>query len=79
MPIIPLAIAGAYEAWPRWRALPIPAPVFLPRASGRLAVSIGAPIDSRQLAEMPREQVLTRLFEEISHCKERAEQMRQRT
>ena len=43
MPIVPIGIAGAYDAWPRWRAYPIPAPLFLPAGKGTIAVSVGPP------------------------------------
>jgi 1-acyl-sn-glycerol-3-phosphate acyltransferase len=76
MPVVPLAIAGAYEAWPRWRMLPTPAPIVLPRGRGSLAVSIGSALDSCQLAKLPREQMLVRLCSEINQCRERAEKLR---
>src|SRR3954447_16839713 len=29
-PIVPVGLAGAYDAWPSWRTYPIPSPLFLP-------------------------------------------------
>jgi 1-acyl-sn-glycerol-3-phosphate acyltransferase len=77
-PVVPVGIAGAFEAWPRWRPLPMPAPLFLPAAKGALAVSIGRPLDGAKLAELPREQLLTTLFDELSAAHQRAKRL-QRT
>src|SRR5207245_4126121 len=78
MPIVPVGIAGAYEAWPRWRPYPVPAAAFLPVRPGALAVSIGPTIDSRDLGDQPREAVLARLFQAVEKCQERAERLRRR-
>lgn len=77
-PILPVGIAGAYDAWPIWRKYPIPAPLFLPPARGTIAVAVGEPIDSARLAELPREEALTLLFEEIHKMQARAEALRRR-
>jgi 1-acyl-sn-glycerol-3-phosphate acyltransferase len=78
MPIVPVGIAGAYDAWPRWRAYPIPAPLFLPAGKGTMAVSIGPPVNSRCFADTPRERVLADLFGRIQDVQERAERLRRR-
>jgi 1-acyl-sn-glycerol-3-phosphate acyltransferase len=75
-PVVPVGIAGAYEAWPRWRPFPIPAPLFLPAQKGRIAVSIGRPLDGRQLAELSRERLLADLFEELQKAFENANHLR---
>jgi 1-acyl-sn-glycerol-3-phosphate acyltransferase len=75
-PIVPIGIAGAYDAWPRWRALPTPAPLFPPVGKGTVAVSVGQPIDSRRYLGMEREQVLAELFAAIQQVQERAEWLR---
>ena len=77
-PVVPVGIAGAFEAWPRWRPLPMPAPLFLPATKGALAVSIGRPLNGAKLAELPREQLLTTLFDELSAAHQRAKRL-QRT
>jgi hypothetical protein len=78
MPIVPVGIAGAYEAWPRWRPYPIPAPLFWPARKGTIAVSIGKPVNSQCYADKPREQVLDDLFGRIKEVYERAERLRRK-
>ncbi len=78
MPIVPIGIAGAYDAWPRWRAYPIPAPLFLPAGKGTIAVSVGRPMNSRLFAGQPRDKVLADLFVELQKQKDRAERLRRK-
>ena len=75
-PVVPVGIAGAYQAWPRHRLFPIPAPLFLPAQRGRIAVSIGRPLDGRRLAELPREQLLDELFQELKKVHDKAQRLR---
>src|SRR4051812_6765267 len=42
-PIVPIGIAGAFEAWSRDRKLPRLAPLFLPASHRTIAVSVGPP------------------------------------
>jgi 1-acyl-sn-glycerol-3-phosphate acyltransferase len=76
MPIVPIGIAGAYDAWPRWRPYPLPAPLFMPGTKGTIAVSVGRPIDSRRFAQQSRETVLADLFVELQKQKEKAQRLR---
>jgi 1-acyl-sn-glycerol-3-phosphate acyltransferase len=78
MAVVPVGIAGAYEAWPRSRTYPAPAPVFLPPRPGTLAVAVGPPLDSRSLADEPREVVLAKLFAAVEACQQQAEKLRRR-
>ncbi len=77
-PIVPVGIAGAFDAWPRTRVLPIPAPVCFPGCAGRLSVALGKPLDARRFAELPREQALRELFDKIHDEQVRAEKRRPR-
>jgi 1-acyl-sn-glycerol-3-phosphate acyltransferase len=79
MSIVPVGIAGAFEAWPRRRPCPVPAPLFFPVRPGTLAVSVGRPIDSTTLANQPRETVLAKLFAAVEACQLEAEQLRRRS
>jgi 1-acyl-sn-glycerol-3-phosphate acyltransferase len=76
--IVPVGIAGAYAAWPRERAYPIPAPLFLPPWDGTLAVSVGKPIDSAIYKGLGRAEVLADLEKRIHAVQARAEQLRRR-
>jgi 1-acyl-sn-glycerol-3-phosphate acyltransferase len=75
-PIVPVGVAGAYESWPRTRMLPILSPVFWPAGKGRMAVSIGKPLDGAALAERPRAEVLQLLHANLLERKARAEHLR---
>jgi 1-acyl-sn-glycerol-3-phosphate acyltransferase len=74
--IVPVGIAGAYEAWPIWRNLPIPAPLFWPAHAGTVAVSIGKPLAGEKYAAMSRDQCTRELFAEIQQVQARAERLR---
>ena len=76
MPIVPVGIAGAFDAWPRQRAFPLPAPLFWSSCRGTIAVSIGPPIQSTSLQEKPRAQALEELFLTVQKYQERAERLR---
>src|SRR5437773_1872047 len=78
VPIIPVGIAGAYDAWPIWRGYPVPAPLFLPAGPGTISVALGQPLDGRRYAEMPRDQALQQLFDKMRAEQERAEKLRRR-
>jgi 1-acyl-sn-glycerol-3-phosphate acyltransferase len=78
IPIVPIGIAGAYDAWPRWRAYPMPALAFTPAKKGTIAVSVGPAMDSRDFAGQPREKVLANLFVELQKQKERAQRLRRK-
>jgi 1-acyl-sn-glycerol-3-phosphate acyltransferase len=75
-PIVPVGIAGAYDAWPRWRRFPVPAPLFLPPGQGCLAVSVGKPLASHRFAKLPREKALTELHQALETLCRRAQRLR---
>jgi 1-acyl-sn-glycerol-3-phosphate acyltransferase len=66
VPLIPVAIAGAFEVWPRDRRVP---------HRGRVAVQFGPPIDVDQLQRLTDEQLLDLLRERLEQCLIRAQQM----
>ena len=74
--IVPVGIAGAYDAWPRWRPYPIPAPLFLPPWKGTVAVSIGKPIPSSHYDGLERGEVLADLEKRIHALHTRAVTLR---
>ncbi len=77
-PVIPVGIAGAYDAWPIWRKYPIPAPLFLPPWKGTIAASIGPPIDPARLNALPREQLVAELLSVLQKMHARAERLRRK-
>jgi 1-acyl-sn-glycerol-3-phosphate acyltransferase len=77
-PIIPIGIAGAYQALPRWRHYPRLAPLFLPAGAASLAVVAGKPLDGRRFAAMSREQSLEELFKAMQHVTHQAESLRRK-
>jgi 1-acyl-sn-glycerol-3-phosphate acyltransferase len=77
-PIVPIGIAGAYDAFPRWRPYPVPSPLFWPANKGAVAVSIGKPLDSKVYAGMEREQALAALFTELQKQQQQAEKLRRK-
>jgi 1-acyl-sn-glycerol-3-phosphate acyltransferase len=75
-PIVPVGIAGAFDALPHWRSVPRLAPLFWPGCRATIAVSIGKPIPSQPIAAMPREQALVELFGVLETVWRRAEKLR---
>jgi 1-acyl-sn-glycerol-3-phosphate acyltransferase len=75
-PIVPVGIAGAYDAWSMWRPLPVPAPLCLPAGRGTIAVAVGKPIDPRRYIELPREKAMQELFGKVQAIIEQAERVR---
>lgn len=78
VPVVPVGIAGAYEAWPRSRPLPVPAPLFLPAGRGTLAVSVGRPLGPAALLKGARKGMLETLSRAIREVQARAERLRRR-
>ena len=76
--IVPIGIAGAFEAYPRHKAAPIPSPLFLPATRRTVAVSIGEPLDSQRYQKRDREEALAELFQEIQKVQARAERLRRK-
>lgn len=57
-PIVPVGIAGAFDAWSRFMTVPKLAPLFLPPGPSTIAISVGEPIDPARYKEMKREAML---------------------
>ena len=77
-PVVPVGIAGTFDAWPRWSPLPIPAPVFLPAGRGTLAVSVGKALPSERFVDLSRDQLLADLTAQLQAVQERAERLRRK-
>lgn len=76
VPVVPAAIVGAYEAWPRWRKYPIPSPAFLPANRRSLGVAFGQPRKSADLRAMPRDDMLKLLENDVRQLMPIAERIR---
>jgi 1-acyl-sn-glycerol-3-phosphate acyltransferase len=77
-PIVPVGVAGAYEAFPRTLKLPRLSPLFLPASGAGVAVSVGRPLPAERYADLPREQMLRELFAELQKVQQRAECLRRK-
>jgi 1-acyl-sn-glycerol-3-phosphate acyltransferase len=78
VPIVPAGVAGAFDAWPRHRAWPLFAPLFLAPSGRRVAVAYGPPRDPATLDGLSREQVLAVLYDDIAAAVKEAEALRRK-
>jgi hypothetical protein len=78
VPIVPVGVAGAYEAYPRKAKFPKLSPLFWPATGNGVAVSVGRPIPSARFQKLPRERILDDLFGEVRAMVERAERLRRK-
>jgi 1-acyl-sn-glycerol-3-phosphate acyltransferase len=78
VPIVPVGIAGAYDAWPRWRKYPIPSPIFLAPNGRSIAVAYGRPREAAELLRLPRDEMLKILTDDIAQLVKEAEAVRRK-
>jgi 1-acyl-sn-glycerol-3-phosphate acyltransferase len=76
--IVPVGIAGAFEALPYWEKVPKLSPLLGEATKSSIAATVGRPIDSRRYEVMPREQALAELTEILQKLKDRAERIRRK-
>ncbi|MEY3023877.1 MAG: hypothetical protein RJA16_703 [Planctomycetota bacterium] len=62
--VLPMGVAGTFEAWPKGRSLP--------RPFGHIVLSVGDPIPSEELLAMPAEEAIGRLEREVAEQVARA-------
>ncbi len=77
-PIVPIGIAGAFEAWDRHTKLPLPAPLFMSPSERSMAVAIGPPRAASTVADLPREEMLKVLEADIAAQLAIAERIRRK-
>ncbi len=67
-PIVPCAIIGAFESWPRHAKRPALAPLFLPKSPGSIAVAFGEALPARYYRTWHRDAILKDLGERIAQA-----------
>ena len=67
--IIPVGIAGAFDAFPRSRLLPLLSPLFLPATRATLAAVVGKPLDLAYLATLSREEFVKAVFDAMQEVR----------
>jgi 1-acyl-sn-glycerol-3-phosphate acyltransferase len=77
-PIVPVGIAGAFDAWPRSRKLPWLSPLFLLPTRRTVAVVFGTPRDPSTLDGLSREQMLSALYDDLTAVAKQAEALRRK-
>jgi 1-acyl-sn-glycerol-3-phosphate acyltransferase len=78
VPVVPVGIAGAFEAMPYWEKVPKLCPLWLPATRSAMAAVVGPPLDGRRLGELSREQLLGELTTALQKVQQRAEQLRRK-
>jgi 1-acyl-sn-glycerol-3-phosphate acyltransferase len=79
VPIVPVGIAGAFEAYPRMSKLPKLSPLFLPATNHTIAAVVGKPLDPEQLLKLSREEFLRKVFDAIQAVQIKAEHLRRKS
>ncbi|QDU18892.1 lysophospholipid acyltransferase family protein [Urbifossiella limnaea] len=77
-PIVPVGIAGAFEAWNRFHRWPRFAPLLSEPQPGAIALSVGEPIDPTRYAGKPREWVVDDLHRVLVAQHAAAERLRRK-
>ena len=75
-PIVPVGVAGAYQAWPRHRKRPAAEPLWRGSAGRGIGVAFGKAIDPARYQGADREEMLADLENEIRVAYEAAERIR---
>jgi len=77
-PILPVGIAGAFEAWPRTQAAPKVSPILTTPRPGSISLSFGPVVRSSEIAKLSRPQQLEKIGELIKTEIARAEEIRRK-
>lgn len=75
-PIVPVGVAGAYQAWPPHRKLPLAEPLWRASAGRGIGVAFGKPIDPARYKGAGRAEMLADLGDEIRVAYEAAQRIR---
>jgi 1-acyl-sn-glycerol-3-phosphate acyltransferase len=77
-PIVPVGVAGAFEAMPRRAKWPRLSPLFWPATRSAIAVSVGKPIPPERYQAVGKDGLLDFLFNEVQAQVQRAEKLKRR-
>jgi 1-acyl-sn-glycerol-3-phosphate acyltransferase len=77
--IVPVGVAGAFEAYPRMNLVPRPSPLFWAPTGRALACSVGRPIPPERYKGLEREPLLDLLFGAVKDEVEKAERLVRRS
>jgi 1-acyl-sn-glycerol-3-phosphate acyltransferase len=77
-PIVPVGVAGAFDAFPRTSKAPRFSPLFMPATKGAFAVSVGKPLEAIRFVELPRDQSLKELEAAVQQMKDHAQRLRRK-
>lgn len=69
VPLVPVGVDGAFEAWPRTRRVPRPASI---------RVEIGPPLLPEEFDLMSDEALLAEMHRRVTECQQRAGRLRRR-
>jgi 1-acyl-sn-glycerol-3-phosphate acyltransferase len=75
VPIVPIGVAGAYEAFPRRAKLPRFSPLFWSSTGASVAISVGKPIPPQRYQAVGRDDLLDFLFQQVQAQVHRAEKL----
>ncbi len=78
VPVLPVGLAGGFEAFPKDAKLPRFSPLIGRPTGAGVAAVVGRPLDPKKLADLPREQFLDTLGREIETLHRRAEALRRK-
>ena len=67
VPLLPMALDGAAQAWPRTQKFPRP---------GRIGIQVGPPIPPQDVQALDDESLTARLAAEIAQCHRQARRLR---
>jgi 1-acyl-sn-glycerol-3-phosphate acyltransferase len=77
-PIVPIGIAGSFQAWSRHQKLPRLSPLFHAPTGAGIGVSVSRPIAPERIADLSREESLRLLHDELAQAFARAERLRRK-
>jgi 1-acyl-sn-glycerol-3-phosphate acyltransferase len=78
-PIVPAAVAGVFDAWPRHRPLPRLDPLGFPSQGRSIAVAFGPAISPARYHGMDRDVILADLLDHIRQTHQAAERIRRKS